>query len=180
MITFLSSLIFTLILSFVGYVFLRGAAHNPGRWKTLHRDKKIGIVLAFICLAWSAYHGMQLLEDPQSTLRRLLPILVVVISVGVYFLIDYIFTRAFGGLLLLTTNFLLYAAWSDAIVLRPVFSLVCYIFAIAGMFMVGQPWRFRDLLFKAIDNPPFGRKVALTIWSLCSVLLILPLISYAF
>ena len=49
------------------------------------------------------------------------------------------------------------------------------VFAIAAMYMVGQPWRFRDYLFKSAENQPFGSKLA----GLVTVALVIMFIPFA-
>ena len=57
---------------------------------------------------------------------------------------------------------------------RFVFSFSGYAFTIMGMYMLGQPWRFRDLLFKATADAQFGKKLSMGIFGVV-ILMSIPL-----
>lgn len=125
----------------------------PAAGKVLPRERIVGAMLGVLCLIWSAHEAAPLLEESLAGYRRLLPYLVVVIGVlGILFL-DYLFTRAVGGVLLLSIVWLLHQAFASHAPVRWLFAIVCYLLAIGGMFMIGSPWRFRDLLQRAAAEP---------------------------
>ena len=64
---------------------------------------------------------------------------------------------------------------ADEMSVRFLFSFCGYAIALAGMYMIGQPWRFRDLLFKSIEDKGFGKKMASGI-ALTLVLMFVPFI----
>jgi hypothetical protein len=78
--------------------------------------------------------------------RTALPWIVVALSLSSFFLLDYLFARAMGGLILLAVNSLLHGAFVAHMPARPVFSFICYVLGTYALFMLGSPYRFRDLL----------------------------------
>ncbi len=121
-------------------------ARKPDLWRTVPRDRVAGAVIGVLCLVWSALLVQPLLQDALPGLARLLWIIVIVVSVGSILYLDYLFTRAMGGLLLLSTTHIMREAFIHHAPARWLLSIACYVLAIAGMFMIGSPWRFRDLL----------------------------------
>jgi hypothetical protein len=121
---------------------------RPQLWKELPRERYVGCFIGWICLVWSASLAMPLLEGGLAGLRRLLPFLVFAVAVG-SLLLDYLFTRALAGLMLLIVNQLLHLAFVAHVPARWLLSLVCYAFGVAALMMIAYPFRFRDLLEKA-------------------------------
>ncbi len=122
---------------------------NKDLWRIIPREKRFGSVLGFICLIWSAYHTFPIFETTAPQVRLMvLSALVIVITFLSFDLMDFLFTRALGGFLLLLVNWLLHQAFVHHTVFRPLFSMLCYIFGISGIIMIAAPYHFRDLLEK--------------------------------
>ena len=117
-------------------------------WHTIPRERYVGTALAAICLTWSAMNAYPLLEGGAAKFRSFLAPLAITITVLSYFLLDYLFSRALGGVLLLLVSWLLHEAFVVNIPFRPLFSTICYLFGIASFFLIAAPYRLRDLLEK--------------------------------
>ena len=130
---------------------------QPGLWRVLPRERLAGEIMALVALVWSAHHVCLMLEGNLVRWHPLVKALVPLTAVLAWFFLDYLFTRAVGGLLLLLTAEVLHAGFSVQAPCRPLFSVVCYLFGVAGMFLIGSPWLFRDLLEKAAGSPAWRR-----------------------
>ena len=153
-----------LVLALAG-IFLLCSNEKYTFLKTIHREKKVGSALSAIALGWAGLQGYELLGQDFPAISSAIPILVPGLIVGVIFLMDYIFTRALGGFIILLICELFYQGQAEDMPARFLFSIIGYTLAIAGMYMIGQPWRFRDLLFKSIEDKAFGKKMAIGITS---------------
>jgi hypothetical protein len=115
-------------------------------WKRVPRERIVGGIVGVICLIWSASLAAPLLEGSLERFRAMLPWIVLGLSVSSFLLLDYLFARAMGGLILLAVNSLLHGAFVAHMPARPLFSLICYLLGTYALFMLGSPYRFRDLL----------------------------------
>lgn len=151
MYTFL--LIFAALLSFGSAWFLYcRVAESETVWKTVPREKYIGIVMAVLALIYGAYHGRYMLEGPLESFRPYVWVLLPVVSVCVFLYLDFIFARAFGAFLLLAGIYFPHAAFSNYVEWRVILSLNCYVLGTTGLFFIGMPWLFRNLLEKAKND----------------------------
>jgi len=145
-----------LLLAFclAGAAFLFGYASRrwPGLHSALPRHRLAGTLLGALCLIWAAVHANAMLEGDLARFRIIVKALVPVVVVLAYFHLDYLLARALGGLLLLLVNHVLQAGFAAQVPWRPVFSTVCYIVGIAGMFLVAVPWRLRDGIGLSADS----------------------------
>lgn len=171
----LTSSVFVLLLLGVSAIFMLCSNEKYSFLKTIHREKKIGSIISALALVWAGVQGYELLGQDFPTISSVIPILIPALIIGVFFLMDYIFTRAVGGLMILLICDLFYQGQIEEMPARFLFSLIGYALAIAGMYMIGQPWRFRDLLFKSIENKAFGKKLAIGITS-SMVIMFIPFI----
>ena len=141
-------------------------------WRIIPRERYVGIVLGVICLIWSASHAHALLEGASAKFRVFLGPGVILVTLLCYFLLDYLFTRALGGILLLLVNWLLHEAFIENIQFRPVFSIICYLLGIASFFLIAAPYRFRDWLEK-ISHDNRWRTVSTGVMAFIGGLLVL-------
>ena len=144
-------------------IFLLANKEKYGFLKKIHREQKVGSVISALALGWSGWQGYTLLGQDFPGIASIIPILVPALIVGVYVLMDYVFTRALGGLMIMLICDLLAQVQGELYGGQILFSMIAYIFAILGMYMIGQPWRFRNLLFKSIETPEYGKKLATVI-----------------
>ena len=143
--------------------------------KKIHREQKVGSLVSGIALGWGGVQGYELLGQDFPAIASLFPIITPLLIIGVYFLMDYIFTRAMGGFMIMLICELLFRTQEVHMGGRILFSLAAYTIAVAGMYMIGQPWKFRDLVFKASEDKSFGTKVSAVI----SILLLSILVPFA-
>ena len=137
----------------VAYCFWRVLPQKKHLWRIIPRERYIGTGLGIACLAWSAIHAHSLLEGSAEKFRVFLGPAVILITVLSYFLLDYLFTRALGGILLLLVSWLLHEAFALGIVFRPLFAIICYLLGCASFVLIAAPYRFRDWLEKiSIDR----------------------------
>lgn len=117
----------------------------------LPRSRVLGEIVGIPVLAWAAYHVTQMVA-PGSIFIPLSILLVPAVAVAAWGHLDYLFARAFGGLLLLGANHLLTVAFVAEVPARPVFSVFVYLIGLPGLVLVSAPWWLRDLLEKVCDS----------------------------
>jgi len=114
---------------------------------------------------------------PEGGWRSLCFALVPVVSILGYLLMDFIFARAFGGLLALCANYLIAKSFANDVACRPLYCTIALLLGLAGMILIAWPWWMRDFCdFR--NRLPARRKPLLFIATLCLALplLILPFI----
>ncbi len=171
------SVFIVLVLSLAA-IFLLCSNEKYSFLKKIHREKKVGSVISALALGWAGLQGYELLGQDFPGISSAIPILVPALIVGVIFLMDYIFTRAMGGFMILLICDLFYQGQAEEMPARFLFSFIGYALAVAGMYMIGQPWRFRDLLFKSIEDKAFGKKLALGITSSLVIMFVPYIMAY--
>ena len=147
------SLLFALLLAAIAYDFGFRVAQKPDLWRALPRERYLGEAVGVLCLVWSAVHVIPMLEGDLARFQPFVKALVPAGAILGFFYLEYLFTRALGGLFMLMASHLLHGAFVVRLPARPVYSTACYAFGVIGMFLVGTPWRFRDLLQRATDSP---------------------------
>lgn len=120
------------------------------KWEKLPRNIPIGIIITAADLAWCIPHSKPI--APDAMVPWLIPIAIVCLWL-VYQFLDYIFSRAFGGFLILFAHYLLYASFTFKAPAKPWFSLLCFAMGTLGIFFCGKPHLMRDLIRKLISNP---------------------------
>lgn len=119
---------------------------HPDIWRTLPRERLAGTVAGVVALIWIGQMLALLLEGPLAKFRPLLWPFLIFIGVASFFQLDYLFTRAWSGLLLLVVNFLMHEAFVAHAPMRGVFSAFSYLLGTAAIYAIASPYRFRDLL----------------------------------
>ena len=157
------------ILLFLGYAF----AFQPNKMAVLPRLRWAGIVLGVPCLIWSAWHGCIMLEGGLAKFHTLVWCLVPILSIPCALYLDYLFARSLGGFLILSANELIRCAFIYDVPLRGVYSVVCLLMGICGLFLLGAPWHLRDALKLADNKPPVGRAIAATLVAAAILLIVL-------
>ncbi len=157
------ALIYIAILLALAFVFLLVSQPKFAILKKLHRENKIGGVILVISMFWAGYQGYILFGQDFPMISSILPIAVPLATMSALFLMDYIFTRAVGGILILLTCELFFLSQINDMSFRFLFAIVGYSYSIIGMYMIGQPWHFRDFLLKSAENKAFGKKACLII-----------------
>ena len=150
--------------------------HDTSR---LARLKWPGVALGIPCLIWSAWHACEMLEGDLAKFHTLVWMLVPITAVLCIWLMDYLFARATGGFLILAANELIRGAFIHAVPIRPLYSFICLMLGVAGMFLVATPWRLRNLLEHTPQNLRRQRMAAGVLAFSVAVLSILPWFSLA-
>lgn len=112
----------------------------------LPRSRLVGELLGIVCLVWSAYHASLMLEGGLAVYRRFLWLLVPVVAALAYGHLEYLLARSLGGIAILCASSMTHGAFVAHLSYRPVYAFLCYLVGISGLFLIGIPWRFRDLL----------------------------------
>ena len=128
--------------------FAKDRADLPSR---LPRSRVLGEIVGVLVLCWAAFHVIQMVEQG-SIFVRISITLVPVVAIVAWGHLDYLFARAFGGLLLLGSNHLLNAAFVAQVPARSAFSICVYVMGIPGLLLVSSPWGMRNLLEKTRDS----------------------------
>lgn len=153
--------IFGLLFVLCGLFTLKKISDFPTIWKTLPRERTVGTIIGCFALAWSVWLAIPLFEGGLQSLSTYLPFVAIAVAVTSYMFLEYLFTRALGGFLILTVIFLMHEAFAASVPARWVVSALCYLIVLCGMFMIGSPWRFRDGLRKLVENAEFRKKVGI-------------------
>jgi len=175
---FVSILVYCLIIVGLSAIFMLAHKEKYAFLKKIHREQKVGSLICAIALGWSGWQGYTLLGQDFPGIASAIPILVPALIVGVYVLMDYVFTRALGGLMIMLICELLFQLQGVEMGARFLFSIIAYVIAVLGMYMIGQPWRFRNLLFKSAEQPEYGKKLAGVIVVLNVVMFIPVVVAY--
>ncbi len=92
--------------------------------------------------------------------------------VASYFLLDYLNARALGAFMILAANHLLHAAFVAELPARGFYSIVCLALGVAGLFLLGSPWRMRQTMQLAVKNPRWGMGLA-AVFVVCAASLVI-------
>lgn len=116
------------------------------------RNKYAGILLGFPALLWCVPHAQPIVFN------WMLPMLypaAVIFTVLAWFFLDYLCSRALGGILILSTYFFVYSAFEWHTPYLPLFSGLYWILGIAGICFSGKPCWMRDLLRLCCSAPRY-------------------------
>ena len=124
------------------------------RWKAFPRSVWPGRVLAALALAWSALWLLAMPLGPLDVLKRYMALLFLIAVPATWFLCDELLAcRAVGGLLALVPSALLPSAQWHSSPLRYIPLVVGYLFVLASLFLIAQPYHLRDVLLWGADSP---------------------------
>ena len=156
---------------------------NPARlpaFRRLPRARLAGLVVGVVCLVWSAWEGCLMLEGGLARLHPVVWLLVPVTAILCWFHLDYLFARSLGGLLVFVVNALLHESFVHDTPVRWLYAVVALLWGLVGLFLLGVPWRWRQLLERAAADRRMaillgmaGYASALVFWLLPSLGLLL-------
>ncbi len=173
----LVSLLLGLLAFFYAYLFAIASRRGYSWFRSFPRLKWPGLALGTLCLIWSGWHACVMLEGDLQRFHIWIKLLVPAGIVLCYFFLDYLNARAQGGFMILTANYLLHAAFVHAVPGRAFYSIVCLALGVLGLFLVGTPWRLRQLLERSAADIRWAKGLGLA-FAICGVSLILqPLLS---
>ncbi len=148
---------------------------NPEKWEALPRNIFIGMVIAIIDLAICVPQSEPIV--PTGMISWLVPIACVSAWI-IYQFLDYIFARAFGGMLILLAHFLLFASFSLQTPGKPLLSLLCFAIGTLGIFFCGKPYLMRDYIRKIASSKKW-RSAAVSISAIYAItFLIIGILQY--
>ena len=116
------------------------------------RNKPAGIILGFLALLWCVPHAQPIVFN------WMLPMLypaVIVFTVLAWFFLDYLLSRALGGLFILSAYYFVYSAFNWHTPYLAVFSILYWLLGIAGICFSGKPCWMRDILRLCCDSPRY-------------------------
>lgn len=145
------------LLSTFAVYFIKVLKVKKGQWRTLPREKYIGIAMMALVFVYAAYHGRFMLEGGLATYRPYVWFLIPIATALAYFFLDFIFTRALGGILVVLTLEILSSGYIINLPYRGLFSAHALIYGIIGLVLIGLPWKFRNFVQKACEQDLFRR-----------------------
>ncbi len=114
--------------------------------ESLPRNRKLGFLLALPTLIWCIPHARPIVFDWMLPLLWPMAIGGAVLA---YFYLDYLFSRACGGMLILLAYYFVHGAFEYHTPFLPAFSVLCHLAGILGIAFSGKPCWMRDL-FRAL------------------------------
>ncbi len=135
-----------------------------------------GRVLSAVALVWSALWLQVMPLGPVAVIRPYLPVLTIGAVAAVWFWCDELLScRAVGALLVLVPTPMLSAAQWHTSPARFFVLVLAYLLAVAGMFVVAQPYHLRDVLSWSAATPSRLRAVSVVPTAIGAALLVLGL-----
>lgn len=121
----------------------------------LPRAQAPGVVLTLGMMLWLSQAAIEMIGIPEASgWRTLLWLAAPVLTLLFATTLDFLPSRAIGGLLLLSATLLVDAGFAqERMPFRPLFSAGCYLSAVPGFILVVVPWRLRDLLQWSLAAP---------------------------
>lgn len=137
----------------------RQSPETLNKCESLPRNILFGVILAGIDLAWCVPESQPLV--PVGMKPWLIPMAIASLWI-VYQFLDYIFSRALGGFLILLAHYLLFASFAYHAPLAPLFSTFCLAMGTLGIFFCGKPHLMRDLIRKIASSKRWRYSFAAT------------------
>lgn len=165
------SLILAALLGVVVFLLEYAVPHGLVSASRASRSRAAGAGLAILCAAWSTHYILLMLEGGLARYHNLAILLMAALTVLCFFYLDYLMTRALGGVVLLCVNAAVGQAFVADLPGRGTYAILCYLLGIAAMILISLPWRFRQLLETAEANTTW-RHGASGLLVLCAVALV--------
>lgn len=159
---FFFAILVGILLLGVGIACWRMLAQSRDVWLWLPRSRRPGAVLTCGAVVWCALQLLPLIGGESQGATRFL--LAIALGIGLaacsYYWLDYLFARSLGGMMVLTVESLLHAAFVGHAVFHPFFSALGYVYGVAGIYFIAAPYRFRDLLEQMEKNAGWRRALS--------------------
>ncbi len=127
-------------------------------WRSLPREKNVATVISLFVFFYAAWHGRYMLEGPMEHLQVYVWVVYPVVILLFYFFLDFQFARILGGALVILATHLNHEALVVYIIdFKWLLGLNNILLGTIGLFFIGMPWLFRNMLQKAEDNSGFKR-----------------------
>lgn len=112
------------------------------------RNRLAGIIFGAAALAWLV-PNIEPILSPDSLLRFLLWPLVPIVLVICAVWLDFLFARAFAGILILLSHYLLKEVYPLDVPYAWIFSIPVFIVGVFGIFLAAKPHWFREILIRS-------------------------------
>ena len=130
------------------YVFV--IPQKPSWNAKIPRLRVAGIILGVAALVYCAYAGCEML--PGSKWCKLFWGMVPVAAVLLGYYMDYLFARAFGGVLIILANYVIQHAFAYHCAAKPLYAIVALLWGLAGTIFLAWPWTMREFGNKCAAN----------------------------
>ena len=159
-----------LLLAACAYLAFSAVPERTASWEKLPRGRISGTVLMLIGIAWCAYQAVPVLDGMLP--KEKIMLIALVCMVAGFFLLDNLFARAIGGIMILTAHFMLDRSFDFHSPIKPLFSAACLVFGTAGIVICAKPYWLRDLVRKICQAPKWrmGAAAAAAAFSLVFLL----------
>lgn len=142
---------FGLVCAFVAaWVWRSLRAEGLSVWEKLPRSVVLGMALGALDLAWCVPHAEPVFYI--GARQWLIPLAFVLLGVA-YYCLDYLFSRALAGFLILLAHYFLLESFAAHTPVRWLFSLLCVVMGTFGVFLGGMPYLLRDLIRRICAVP---------------------------
>ena len=140
------SLVFTAAISAViGIWCWRMNLTNLAVWEKLPRNRTAGTILGFLALLWCVPHATPIVQDWAWLVGWLYPLVFICTVLGCLFL-DYLFSRALGGIFILGAIYFLHESFTFHTPAAWILAIICWTIGIAGLFLSAKPHLLRDFI----------------------------------
>ena len=141
---FTLSMILTGIFFFISFVWaFKTCETNISEKEKLARNRLLGVILAGAGFFWCVFHSKPLLSPSMHVF--LIPVAALCTWIA-YLFLDFLFARAFGGMLILLAHYFLHESFAFKTPCKPFLSLLCFIMGTYGIFLCGKPHLLRDMI----------------------------------
>ena len=125
-------------------------------WEKFPRNRTAGTIIGFLALLWCVPHAAPIVWDWMQ--GWLYPLVFICTILGCLFL-DYLFSRALGGILILSAIYFLHESFTFHTPAAWILAIICWIVGIAGLFLSAKPYLLRDFI-RLIAGSRFWRTAA--------------------
>ncbi len=166
---FLVSILFAVVMG--GFI----RPSNLARWEALPRKRTAGAVLGLLALLAFIPN-----VEPMFSAKDHLTLLIlgaIVLTVLCYLYLDYLFSRALAGALILAAHFLLSESYAAHLKFSFFFAVMCFVVGTIGIFLSAKPHWMRDWIRKIAADKRW-RYASAAIPALCALASLLLLIQW--
>ncbi len=164
--------LFAASLVLAGFFFLAAAIwtyrtndKNISSHEKLPRQRILGAAIAGLGFFWCVFHARPLV--PSSMHFYLFPTAIFCTWIG-YMLLDYLFSRALGGMFILFAHYFLHDSFALKTPCKPYFSLLCFAMGTFGIVLCGKPHLLRDMI-RAVSKSDKWKYSTICMLSLFSI-----------
>ena len=165
-----AAVFFTLL----GVLFFRLSPENIKRMESLPRNRIFGLLTGWFALFWCVPHAQAV--APGFLLPLLYPIAIIV-PIASFFCLDYMTSRAIGGLLIIFSYEALHRSFDLALPLAGTIAVCSWILGGCGIWISGIPYHFRDAMRLAAKSAKW-RYVFSCALIFCAILFVISALGY--